>query len=99
MRLIVGLCILISVSSCVNAGNDKIEKLREQVTSIEKRLDSLRNPGTTQRYGIYNTDNVNDPGSGSPHLMDKANRCQAITRKGTQCKRTANYGSYCWQHD
>lgn len=27
------------------------------------------------------------------------NRCQAITQKGTQCKRTAQAGSkYCWQH-
>lgn len=25
-------------------------------------------------------------------------RCQAITKKGTQCKRTATSGSYCWQH-
>lgn len=26
-------------------------------------------------------------------------RCQAITQKGTQCKRKANKGSiYCWQH-
>lgn len=26
-------------------------------------------------------------------------RCQAITKKGTQCKRSASSGSsYCWQH-
>lgn len=26
-------------------------------------------------------------------------RCQAITQKGTQCKRNAEHGSnYCWQH-
>lgn len=26
-------------------------------------------------------------------------RCQAITQKGTQCKRNAEKGSiYCWQH-
>lgn len=25
-------------------------------------------------------------------------RCQATTKKGSQCKRTANSGSYCWQH-
>ena len=28
-----------------------------------------------------------------------AYRCQAITKKGTQCKRKASAGSnYCWQH-
>ena len=25
-------------------------------------------------------------------------RCQATTRKGTQCKRSARSGGYCWQH-
>jgi endonuclease YncB( thermonuclease family) len=25
-------------------------------------------------------------------------RCQAITKKGTQCKRNATKGNYCWQH-
>lgn len=25
-------------------------------------------------------------------------RCQAITKKGTQCKRNARSGGYCWQH-
>jgi hypothetical protein len=29
----------------------------------------------------------------------KSGRCQAITKKGTQCKRKAKPGSiYCWQH-
>lgn len=27
-----------------------------------------------------------------------SSRCQAITQKGTQCKRTARSGGYCWQH-
>lgn len=25
-------------------------------------------------------------------------RCQATTKKGTQCKRTSRSGGYCWQH-
>jgi hypothetical protein len=29
----------------------------------------------------------------------RSTRCQAITKKGTQCSRTAQAGSsYCWQH-
>lgn len=32
-------------------------------------------------------------------ISDYNGRCQAITKKGTQCKRTAKPGSkYCWQH-
>jgi hypothetical protein len=36
-----------------------------------------------------------------PSVKEKAysGRCQAITKKGTQCKRKARPGSkYCWQH-
>jgi len=25
-------------------------------------------------------------------------QCQALTKKGTQCKRNARSGGYCWQH-
>jgi hypothetical protein len=28
-----------------------------------------------------------------------SSRCQAITKKGTQCKRTVKSGKYCWQHE
>lgn len=32
-------------------------------------------------------------------LKNKPTRCQAITKKGTQCKRQAEAGSvFCWQH-
>lgn len=27
-----------------------------------------------------------------------SNRCQATTKKGSQCKRNARSGGYCWQH-
>lgn len=31
--------------------------------------------------------------------LEQIGRCQAITKKGTQCKRNAQAGSsYCWQH-
>lgn len=31
---------------------------------------------------------------------ESLHRCQAITQKGTQCKRRARPDSdYCWQHD
>ena len=34
-----------------------------------------------------------------PPQSEYAGRCNAVTRKGTQCKRSASYGTrYCWQH-
>ncbi len=32
--------------------------------------------------------------------VNSSERCQAVTKKGTQCKRKAQPGSnYCWQHN
>lgn len=46
--------------------------------------------GTT--YEFWRSSYVNSGSSSS-------GRCQAITQKGTQCKRKASKGSiYCWQH-
>lgn len=46
--------------------------------------------GTT--YEFWKSSYINSGNSSS-------NRCQAITQKGTQCKRKASKGSiYCWQH-
>ena len=37
--------------------------------------------------------------SDSKKTQPVTTRCQAITKKGTQCKRNAQAGSsYCWQH-
>jgi hypothetical protein len=37
--------------------------------------------------------------SPKPRTEATSVRCQAITKKGTQCKRNAKPGSnYCWQH-
>ena len=38
------------------------------------------------------------PAAGSAQAVE-AGRCQAVTKKGTQCSRRAKPGSkYCWQH-
>lgn len=48
-----------------------------------------QNEGTVYEFGYYKGDN----------LPSSSGRCQAITQKGTQCKRKASKGSiYCWQH-
>jgi micrococcal nuclease len=48
--------------------------------------------GTRSRAGASEPNLERSPPAGS-------GRCQAITKKGTQCKRSARAGeSYCWQH-
>jgi len=37
-------------------------------------------------------------GHGNTNSTESNNRCQAITKKGTQCKRKARNKGYCWQH-
>lgn len=34
----------------------------------------------------------------SRYVAQTSAQCQAITKKGTQCKRSARSGGYCWQH-
>lgn len=42
---------------------------------------------------------VSNPPQSAPRGPAAASRCQAITKKGTQCSRSAQAGSsYCWQH-
>lgn len=52
------------------------------------------NKQVKQEYSLSSSENVcTDEGTAV------SNRCQAITKKGTQCKRKAQKGSeYCWQH-
>ena len=53
--------------------------------------------------GGTGTGEARDPGRAEPSKPSKSRetsaRCQATTRKGTQCSRRAKAGSrYCWQH-
>ena len=39
------------------------------------------------------------PSAAAPTQAPRSSRCQATTKKGTQCSRNAQAGSsYCWQH-
>jgi len=42
-------------------------------------------------------DSMNGGGK-SNAAVPRSNRCQAITKRGKQCKRKAQHSSYCWQH-
>lgn len=49
-----------------------------------------------------NYTNTSQKSSNKSHVDSKKvydGRCNAITKKGTRCKRSANYGTkFCWQH-
>lgn len=52
-----------------------------------------------QRYGPCSNYNPPTLSSGAgPGRSPVTSRCQATTRKGTQCSRRATRGAYCWQH-
>ena len=54
---------------------------------------SSSNTGNTTNYKNSNTTVA------TSKALVQNGRCQAITKKGTQCKRKAKTGSiYCWQH-
>ena len=51
-------------------------------------------PKTSQKAPSKETTKAMDSGD-----VSESTRCQAITKKGTQCKRQAEAGAnYCWQH-
>lgn len=40
-----------------------------------------------------------DSSNGSAKIMPAENRCKALTKSGSTCKRKANSSGYCWQHE
>lgn len=96
MKMIFSFCLLL-LASCFNdnSSNPKTEQLNQRITRLEQRIDSLLSGGNTHPAGLNNTDRSNAVSYGTDR---ESGRCQAITKKGTQCKRKAKNKSYCWQH-
>jgi uncharacterized protein DUF5763 len=97
MRQALPICILLFFSSCFNSESRSYEtdELNQRIIPLEQRIDSLINAGNTNPAGIKNK-SENTPVSYG--VVRQTSRCQAITKKGTQCKRTAKNNGYCWQH-
>lgn len=95
MRVFTGLCILFLLASCFNEKNsqDQIDQLNLRLTQLEQRIDSF---ASAQGLNVMGT--TANQGPTSAKLVRQSERCQAITKKGTQCKRTASNSGYCWQH-
>jgi colicin import membrane protein len=94
--------------------SEQITKLEDRVAEIENRfqnmggeLSELKNSNEQLLKKLDEIDkrdatpNISLPSQTEQTSKTKtySNRCKAITKAGTQCKRSAQAGSdYCWQH-
>ncbi len=97
MKILFSCLALFFLTSCFNTDNSNIDtdRLNLRITMLEQRLDSLLNARGTKPFALSKKENR------EPVSYDRSQaswRCQATTKKGTQCKRSARSNSYCWQH-
>ena len=79
------------------------ENLEKTVYSLQTTLDAIAEANkNAQNPASYQSTQPSKSSISSATTTVKTysrQRCQAITKAGTQCKRTAAAGSkYCWQH-
>jgi hypothetical protein len=107
MRIIFILSVLL-ITSCNNNKIDKLESevrtIKETLIRIEAALSGKTDGQTSFNTGDNNTNQVMSASPGNSYNNSKSTknyskgRCMAITKKGTQCSRTARSKGYCWQH-
>ena len=86
LRIIFLFFLPIIIDGCRNPTKDT-HQLNERITRLEQRLDSLTHTTNTDSGGINNMGTI-----------WQTNRCAAITKKGTPCRRKPKSNGYCWQH-
>lgn len=83
---------LISKIDALNYGTHQNTIESDNFTHKKENSNREAKAGSTSTIKQYNRKSTST-------ISDYNGRCQAITKKGTQCKRTAKPGSkYCWQH-
>jgi len=97
MRKIFLICGLLLFAYCLHTDSNTSdsELLNQRITHLEQKIDSLISDINTNSMV---SDNKSGDSSLSYRTILQMNRCQAITKKGTQCKRKAKNDGYCWQH-
>jgi hypothetical protein len=97
MRIFFVISALLLLTSCFDTeiGIGERDRQNQRITRLEQRIDSLINASVTKSTLSSDTRPDN---SVSYDVVQQIDRCHAITKKGTQCKRIARYGAYCWQH-
>lgn len=86
MKVLAAILLFIICSSCTDT-DSKTNELNQRVTRLEQRMDSLTHTKNQDSGGYINQ-----------RATSQNDRCQGITKKGTQCKRKAKTNGYCWQH-
>jgi len=97
MRMIYVVCLSLLLSSCFNNNSEKeeIDRLNQRITLLEQKIDALTNGSNSNPIRL---NSMSNPSSDSYSTPRQSGSCQAITKKGTPCKRKAKYNGYCWQH-
>lgn len=99
MKAISIICLSLLFFSCfsTNRETEEVDQLKERITLLEQRIDSLIN---SINPNPLRENNLNDNNPAPYRTFWVNSRCQAITKKGTQCGRKAKKNNaYCWQHE
>lgn len=95
MKLIIAICLSLLLYSCSGREKGEANQLRERVRRLEKTIDSIIHSNTVTTKNSISPDQNKSRSYSTPVSVG---RCQAITKKGTPCKRKARSNGYCWQH-
>lgn len=86
----------------ISCNDQKIDRLESDMRDIKQSLQRIEILLAGQSAGNHTTTNTRGTYGDSYNPVTKpaatVGRCQAITKKGTQCSRKARSGGYCWQH-
>ena len=104
--LVLGVLMCMSFQTGTNDDNQRFAKLESEVSALQSQLISLQNrvdnlENRAKSTGSSESTAVeNKPVQETKSVKENTDtQCQAITQKGTRCKRQALPGSrFCWQH-
>ena len=90
-----------SVSQELNSVKIELKNQMEAPIAIPPQVSTTHSNGSssTKSSSTKNTSTRSHSSTVSKSTSTYSGRCQATTKKGTQCKRMAQAGrNYCWQH-
>ena len=98
MRTIYVIALSLLLFSCFNKNyeREEIDRLNHRIALLEEKIDALISGRNLN--SITRSNNISSSSTRSYSTPTQNGRCQAITKKGTQCKRKAKNNGYCWQH-
>lgn len=78
---------------------EKIDSLDTRISKLEDNLSIVNRKLKVKKFKYSETSPTSQTLEQSITNTSYSGRCQAITKKGTQCSRKAQAGrDYCWQH-